>query len=129
MRAKTLLLTMLFLATGMLSWSSAQAGGIRIGIGIPIGVVVRPAYPPRYYYYGYPYYPAPVYVQPVPAYVTPPAYVPGTPIYQQSTPALQQSYYTPSAPAPTTGMTDSNPSFPPPAPLPAPPSTPTGTGR
>ena len=57
MRAKTALFLCVVLAIWALSWSSVQAGGVRIGIGIPIGigVVIGPAYPPPpppQYYYG-----------------------------------------------------------------------------
>ena len=87
MRAKAILFLGVFLTIGALSWSSAQAGGVRIGIGIPIGigVGVGPAYAPPPYYYGYPYgypygygygypygypyyYPRPVYAVPQPVY-------------------------------------------------------------
>jgi len=45
MRVKTVLFLCAFLAIGTLSWSSVQAG-FRIGIGLPRGIVIGPAYAP-----------------------------------------------------------------------------------
>jgi hypothetical protein len=63
-------------------WSSAQAGGWRVGIGVGIGFpIYRPSYPvyvvpaPVYYVQ-----PAPVYAQPAPVYTSP------TPFYLQPVP-------------------------------------------
>jgi len=97
MDKKCVLFVGVLLAGTILGWSSAEAGGVRIGIGIPIG---GPAYyPPPYYasgYYPYPYYAAPpaVYVQPAPVYGQP------APVYAQPAPVVQQYYYPPPASPP-----------------------------
>ena len=71
-------------------FATAQAGGLRIGIGI--GLPIFPVYRPYYYPYPAYYAPRPVYVQPYPVYVQPaPVYVQPAPVYQ--TPAPQ--YATP----------------------------------
>lgn len=78
MKTTRMFLVVAVLAMMALSWSSAYAGGVRIGIGIgiPIGGPVYapyPYYPPYAYYPPYPYYYPPyrVYAAPAPVYVVP----------------------------------------------------------
>jgi hypothetical protein len=109
MNMKRVLFLGVVVALAAMPWSTAQGGGIRLGIGIniPLG---GPAYQP-YPYYPYPYYPyryySPYYVAPPPVYVQPaPVYAQPAPVYVQPAPATAPRYYY-------------VPSSPPPAPVPA----------
>ena len=95
---------LVFAVIGLLgpAWSTAEAGGWRVGIGINVPLFVGPCYGcyrPYYYYPAYPAVivpPAPVVVQQVPAVQTAPA---PQPAYQNSSPAQTQEPL-PAAPLP-----------------------------
>ena len=63
MKARHVLLLGVLLAVTAMAWSSAEAGGVRIGIGI--GIPFPGVYGGPCYYGGYPYaYPYPYYGYP-----------------------------------------------------------------